>query len=285
MVESPRIPPDARRRLPVRRPPRRRRVAANLAEVELGLRRAREQALDLVVLPEMWPTSFPTTFGISDGDRGRVLAESDSALAALAELSRSLALAVAGSAFAPPDAPGAKPTNRLHLFEQGERVLAYDKVHLFSPTAEPLTFAAGRAPPPTVATRLARVSGGVCYDLRFPELWRRPFLEGAELLVVPAQWPDTRAAHWRALVIGLAVSNQCFVVACNRTGRDALGQRALELVFPGNSLVVDPAGTVLAEGRGEPGLVAASCDLALVRELRRQVPLERDRRPELYAGW
>jgi predicted amidohydrolase len=264
---------------------RRDALAANLAEVEAGLRRAREHGVDLVVLPEMWPTSFPTTFAASDAERARVLAESESALAALAELSRSLGIAVAGSAFGPASEPGAKPTNRLHLFEQGQRLLAYDTVHLFSPTAEPLTFASGRVPPATVATRLARISGGVCYDLRFPELWRRPFLERAELLLLPAQWPDTRAAHWRALVMGLAVANQCFVVACNRTGRDAIGQRALELVFPGNSLVVDPAGTVLAEGRGEPGLVAASCDLALVRELRRQVPLERDRRPELYASW
>ena len=258
---------------------RRNAVDANLADVTAGLRQAREQGLDLVVLPEMWPTSFPT----SDADLARALAESAQALAAVAELSRSLGIAVAGSAFAP--SSGGRPMNRLHLFEHGALVLEYDKVHLFSPTAEELQFTAGERPPPTVATRLGRISGGVCYDLRFPELWRAPFREQAELLLVPAQWPVPRAAHWRALVIGLAVSNQCFVVACNRTGRDTLGRRALELVFPGNSLVVDPAGTVLAEGRGEPGLVSASVDLALVRELRRQVPLERDRRPELYSSW
>ena len=99
-----------------------------------------------------------------------------------------------------------------------------------------------------------------------------PFLGEAEVLCVPAQWPRPRAAHWRALLVGLAVANQCFVVGANRTGTeraDRSGGRGLELEFPGNSLVADPHGRVLAEGAGENGLVSAELDLPLARELRR----------------
>ena len=164
-------------------------------------------------------------------------------------------------------------------------VLAYDKVHLFSPTAEHESFSAGERPPPTVETHLGRLSGVVCYDLRFPELTRAPFLDGAELVCVAAQWPVSRAPHFEVLARALAVANQCFVVAANRTGRDVIGRRELELAFPGNSLVVDPHGTVLARGAGEEGLVHAAVDLDVVRHLRRRVPVARDRRPELYARW
>jgi predicted amidohydrolase len=156
---------------------------------------------------------------------------------------------------------------------------------LFSPTAETESFSGGEAPPSTVPWRGARVSGFVCYDLRFPELTRRCFEQRAQLLCIPAQWPNTRATHFRALAIGQAVLGQCFVIACNRTGRDVIGRRRMQLDFPGNSLLVDPHGVVLAEGAGRAGLVTADFDLALARDLRAQVPVARDRRPELYTRW
>jgi predicted amidohydrolase len=102
---------------------------------------------------------------------------------------------------------------------------------------------------------------------------------------VSAQWPSTRAAHFRALVVGLAVLEQCFVVAANRTGVEAVGRRAMTLDFPGNSLIVDPHGTVLAEGHGEAGLVSAEVDLSLAREMRVRVPVAKDQRRDLFAAW
>jgi len=74
-------------------------------------------------------------------------------------------------------------------------------------------------------------------------------------------------------------------VAANRTGRDIIGRRAIELEFPGNSLVVSPDGEVLAEGRGAAGLVSAEIDLDEVRRVRRQIPIARDERPSVYARW
>lgn len=255
---------------------RRGNVAWNLAEAERGLRAARGAEVELVCLPEMWPTSF-----VAAGDEERWIDETEDAVERVRELSQELDLAVCGSAFGRhPDGP--PWTNRLTVFDAGREVLVYDKVHLFSPTAEQLGFRAGSHPPATVPVRGARISGVVCYDLRFARLLRRPFLDEAEVILVPAQWPGTRHSHWRALVRGRAAEHQAFFVGANRTGTDTVGRRELELAFPGSALVSGPGGEVLAEGPDAPGLVAAEIDLEEVRELRRQVPVRRDECPKAY---
>jgi len=263
-------------------------VEANLARVEEGVALAVREGLELVVLPEMWPTSFAD--GPAGPEGGNGLGATHEALERVRALSADLGLVVCGSAFgASPAGESDRPRNRLHVFDRGERVLSHDKVHLFSPTAEAESFSAGDEAPATVEVRGIRLSGVVCYDVRFGALLRAPWLDGAELLVVPAQWPDTRARHWRALIVGRAVEHQAFVVGANRTGHDVIGRRRLELAFPGNSLVVGPHGDVLAEGEGETGLVAAEIDPAEVRSLRRRVPVRRDERsvhpvPPVHRG-
>lgn len=253
-------------------------VEANLDTVEQGLVRAASEGVQLVALPEMWPTSFA-----SEEDE-HLRAASELALERVRVLSAELGLVVVGSAWgALANEP--LPTNRWRAFERGELVGHYDKVHLFTPTAEPASFAAGTVPPPTAPTSCGRVSGAICYDLRFPDVFRPGFRAGAELVVVSAQWPRPRASQWRALVIGRAAEGQCFVVAANRTGSARIGRRGLELEFPGNSLVVDPNGVVLAEGRGEAGLVAADLDLSLVGRTRRTTPVAKDERTDLYGSW
>jgi predicted amidohydrolase len=261
-------------------------VAHNLEIATDGLRRAAREQAGLVVLPEMWPSSFPGP----EADLEHQTRESERAVGALAKVAAELGVMFGGSSFGAPesndcDKSDGKPANRWQLFD-GERCLAsYDKVHLFSPTAEHESFSAGCEPPPVAETRLGRIGGLVCYDLRFPQLARTLFDQGAQLVCLSAQWPVTRAAHFRALAIALAVTNQCFVVAANRCGTEAVGRRALVLEFPGNSLIVDPHGSVLAEGDGQEGLVAAEVDLALANEMRLRVPVAKDQRRELYAAW
>jgi len=258
---------------------RRGEVAANLAEVERGLREARDDGLELVSLPEMWPTSFVASG--SGKDDARWLDVTEAAVARVRELSAELDLVVCGSAFGGRD--GGPPwTNRLQVFDAGREVLRYDKVHLFSPAEEHLNFTGGSEPPSTVEVRGVKLSAVICYDLRFGALFRAPFLDEAELLVAPAQWPELRRDHWRALVCGRAVEHQAFVLGVNRTGVDLVGRRGLELAFPGNSMVCGPGGEVLAEGGGVPGLVAAVSDPGHRRVRREQVPVRRDQRPEAY---
>jgi predicted amidohydrolase len=125
---------------------------------------------------------------------------------------------------------------------------------------------------------LGKLSGIVCYDLRFPAWVRPPILAGAQVLLACAQWPVVRTSHWRALVLGRAVEGQCFVVACNRSGTALIGRRQMELNFPGSSLIVDPEGNVLAEGDESTPLIYADLDLAKVEEQRRLLPVQKDER-------
>ncbi len=118
----------------------------------------------------------------------------------------------------------------------------------------------------------------VCYDLRFPEIFRRAAVQGATLLVVIANWPAPRVAHWRQLLIARAIENQAYVVGVNRAGSDP------KLVYPGSSLVIDPRGAIVAELDDRPGLLTATLDLAALEEYRRQFPALADIRPEFLGG-
>ncbi len=255
---------------------------ANLAHLERALGLAAEREVDLVLLPEMWPGSFPKG---REGVEARVALDRDSCERVRA-LTSSLGLGVAGSALALEDG---RLTNRMELFDGGASLLRYDKVHLFSPTAEQEVFDAGVEAPRVVSTRFGRVSGGVCYDLRFPEVFRPAFRSGVEVLLVSAQWPTPRRDHWVALCIARAIENQCFVVACNRTGTAEIGRRRRLLEFPGDSLVVSPLGEVLAaaprDAEAPDGLVVADCDLDVARRFRTRVPVQKDELPVLYRRW
>lgn len=250
-------------------------AAANLAAAERGLRAAADAGARLVVLPEMWPTSFPP-----EGGTPARLDETDAAWERVRELSRELELVVAGSGFG---RTGDLPSNRMLVLDRGEVASAYDKVHLFSPTAEGATFAAGATPPPVTATSVGRVCAVVCYDLRFAGLLDAPWRAGFDHLLVSAQWPVPRIAHWRALVVARAVERQCFVVASNRTGFAEVGRRRLPLEFPGASLVVSPHGAVLADAGAAEATAWADLDLGEARAYRTRIPLHKDERPDVYG--
>jgi omega-amidase len=116
----------------------------------------------------------------------------------------------------------------------------------------------------------------ICYDLRFPELFRAMALAGAVLFLVPAQWPVARLEAWLTLARARAIENELFVAACNRVGLEG------DAFFPGRSCVVGPLGQVLAEGDDQEQLLIAKLDLREVRAARRYLPVYDDRRPEAY---
>ncbi|MEZ5977836.1 MAG: nitrilase-related carbon-nitrogen hydrolase [Planctomycetota bacterium] len=251
----------------------------NLEVALAGVRRAAAEGATLVVLPEMWVTSFPAS---ADDDRAADLAATERAWDAVGALARESGVHVAGSAYARGE--GERPRNRFRLVGPGGTLLEHDKVHLFTPTAEHLAFAAGDERPCAVDAPVAedggavRVAPTVCYDLRFGALLEPLRADGVELLVVVAQWPRTRASHFRALVVGRAVELQCFVAACNRSGSERIGRRGAPLEFAGNAIVATPDGAVLAEGDGSGAPVLARLDLGRVAAIRREVPVERDAR-------
>ncbi|MEM1450066.1 MAG: nitrilase-related carbon-nitrogen hydrolase [Planctomycetota bacterium] len=265
-------------------------VDGNLAAARAGVERAAAHGASLVALPEMWPTSFVPM------PRAEVFEESDRAVEAIVALTETHDVTVVGSAYQVVDDPRL-PRNRAHVLADGEVRASYDKVHLFSPTAEHVAFSAGSLPPPVVTLRGtdAKVSPIVCYDLRFPAVARAAFRGGAEILVVVAQWPDARASHWRALAQGRAAESEAFVVACNRVGTDEIGRRKMRLTFSGDAGVYAPSGALVEpvateeipapDGRVATRVTVCEIDLAEVRALRRAVPVAADERLDVVRRW
>jgi predicted amidohydrolase len=243
---------------------------ANHAKVEALLSRAPVRAGDLVVLPELFDTGFSfrleTTAPGADGTR-----------AFLRGLAARLGVTVHGSLTAL-GADGRGRNRVVAIGPDGATLAEYDKIHPFSYGRESERFTGGDHLA-TYAWRWGsaddeslRIGCAVCYDLRFPELFRAELAMGAEAFALGANWPAARAAHWRALSIARAIENQAFVFAVNRCGSDP------HLAYAGGSLCVDPAGVVLEEGDDRERVLSVAIDLERLRAWRREFPAWRDAR-------
>lgn len=164
---------------------------------------------------------------------------------------------------------------KIHLFDNDVPGAAYRESDTVAPGDEIVTHAIG------TATETLTIGCTVCYDLRFPELYRILALRGAELIVVPAAFTATTGPHhWSPLLQARAIENQVFVVAA-----DQHGASTPTLAWHGHSMVLDPWGRVLAAAGPDDGdtVVAADIDLGVLREVRDQMPSLANRRPAAYA--
>ena len=176
----------------------------------------------------------------------------------------------------------ARPYNTSVLIDPDGRIAAtYRKIHLFDVTVEdgPVDRESDRVSPGDRAVVASvdgiRVGLSICYDLRFPELYRALALAGAEILTVPANFTErTGRDHWEVLLRARAIENGAYVLAPSQIGGPP-GQPAF-----GRSMIVDPWGTVVAQAPDRVGVVAAELDLGRVRSIRRQIPALANRRPE-----
>lgn len=166
----------------------------------------------------------------------------------------------------------------------GTIAATYRKIHLFDVSVEdgPVDRESDRVSPGDRAVVASvdgvRVGLSICYDLRFPELYRALALAGAEVLTVPANFTErTGRDHWEVLLRARAIENGAYVLAPSQVGGPP-GQPAF-----GRSMIVDPWGTVVAQAPDRVGIVAAELDLGRVRSIRRQVPALVNRRPEAAA--
>lgn len=243
---------------------------ANLEAVAPLVEEAARRESQLLLLPELWTTGYVL-------ERAHALAETLDGPTArqLRAWAMSYQLWIVGS-FLLRDADGV--ANAAPLFgPEGQILGPYRKIHRFGPMAEDRWLVAGHTPGlfdlPWGPTGLA-----ICYDLRFPELFRLYALAGARLILIPSEWPHPRLAHWRTLLRARAVENQCFVAAVNRVGSDRAN------TFCGHSALIDPWGeTVVEADEASAQLLTAAVDFALVDEVRRRIPALADRRPECYT--
>ena len=258
-------------------------VAANVRAVVELVEAAADQGARLVALPETWAfkgrrEGIVATAEGPDGPSNRALA---------AVAARRGVWLLAGSVYEP--APGGLVSNVSALFDPaGELRAVYRKMHLFDVTSGAVRYEESEEvlPGGEIVTAdieaadgtLVRLGLSICYDLRFPGLYTSLALRGARILCVPAAFTAyTGAAHWEVLLRARAIENGCFVVAPDQVGEHLPGRDCF-----GNSMIVDPWGTVLARAEQGVGVCVADLDLARLDEVRGQIPSLEHRRPDVY---
>lgn len=231
--------------------------------------KAMDKNPDVILLPEMWNTSYDLGNLKEKADRdGYPSASSMSKLA-----HRYGVNIIAGSIS---DARNDKIYNSTYIYNrQGGLVARYDKIHLFGLMNEGSCFSPGQK---RTVFELDNVRCGViiCYDLRFPELIRALALDGIDVLFVPAQWPHPRMHPWRTLLQARAIENQMYIAAVNRVGQEG------ETVFFGHSMVIDPLGEIIIEADEEEGILAADIDVERIKSIRQHMTCFFDRKPKTY---
>ena len=240
--------------------------AANLASARRLLAGAGAAPGGLVILPEMGLTGFSMRVDrVADTEER----ESETALRHLALDTQCWVLG--GLVTRAPDGRGRNEA--LLAGPDGAVAGRYAKMHPFSFTGEEKFYAAGDDPVvlPCGPFQLAPF---VCYDLRFPEIFRTAARRGATLFVVIACWLDLRHAHWRPLLQARAIENQAWVVGVNRCGRDP------KFSYPGGSVVFAPDGSAAAELGAVEDVLSAALDPAAVPAIRDPFPVLRDVRPD-----
>jgi len=236
--------------------------AANFRKVEALLESASPTAGSLVVLPEMFASGFSMNLAVTRQSAER---EDETFLAGLA---RQHGVFVAGGVVSP--GAGGMGRNEAVVFSpDGNLAARYAKIHPFSFGGEAQGHEAG--------TEIVTFDWGgfvvapfVCYDLRFPEIFRAAARQGANLFVVMALWPVKRQQHWLTLLQARAIENQAYVVGVNRVGRDP------EFLYSGRSVVVDPQGVIIADAAEREHVVPAVLEPEVVSAWRRDFPALRD---------
>lgn len=215
---------------------------------------------DLLVLPEM----FTSGFDMSPEENAK---EEEELVSTLCQYSETKQIALIGSVSIQVDKSF---RNRVLLIDQGRLVDFYDKNYLFTPSGENQTYQAGERSK-IFKWRELNICPQVCYDLRFPEGIRNH--EHIDLLIYMANWPSHRINHWTALLKARAIENQCYVVGCNRIGKDQNGWD-----YCGESQIIDYKGDILVSSSYETQYASQSLEFEKQAEYRTKLPFLEDRR-------
>jgi deaminated glutathione amidase len=252
----------------------------NLATADRLVREAVRDGAEFVLLPEKW-----SVFGTGEYLVAGAQELDGPALSWASATARELGIdLIAGSIVE--RVPGAEKLSNtcVHFGPDGAQRAVYRKIHMFDVEVDGTVYAESEHEQPGSEIVTSELAGGVsaglsvCYDLRFPELYRIMAVRGAELMTVPAAFTlATTRDHWEVLIRARAIENQCFVVAANQIGEHPGGYRS-----GGRSVIVDPWGLVLATARDAETAIVAELDFDALRSIRRRLPSLANRRSEAY---
>jgi predicted amidohydrolase len=257
-------------------------AARNLETADRLVREAAGRGAELVVLPEKWSvlgTGEQMTAAAEPLD-GRFISWAGETAA---ELGIDL---VAGSIAERVEGQEKTANTSVHVGPNGEVRAVYRKLHMFDVEVDGDVYAESATEEPGDEIVLSELAGGaplgmtICYDVRFPELYRMLAVRGAHVITVPAAFTlATTRDHWEVLLRARAIENQCFVVAPNQIGPHPPGQRC-----GGRSMIIDPWGLILAQAPDTETAIVADVDFDVLKQVRRRIPALTHRRPKTY-GW
>jgi len=246
-------------------------VEHNLDVARMQMVHAKEQGATLCILPEVWMTGFGGLAHLTPAD-------SDKIKEAVSELAAEMEMVLVGSQ--PVYMEGAWYNAQCVFDETGALCAQYEKLHLFSLLDEHKRFSPGNRFV-TVDTRWGRFGLAICYDLRFPELFRHLALADVSCVLLSAAFPHPRLMHWQTLLTARAIENQYFVVASNQCSNETIAQHAVQ--FFGHSMVIDPWGEVVTSAGEQPACLVATLDFTQVDKVRHQLTALADRRTDMYG--
>ena len=255
--------------------------AKNLENASRLITKAAYRGAQLVALPELFNWR---------GSKQEVKLNSESipgpTLKRMAELASSLKLFLLCGSIIETNARSSKPYNTSFLLDpHGKCIASYRKLHLFKAQLkgggnidEHQSYSTG-GEVKTFTTSVGKVGLTICYDLRFPELYRALAHDGAVVIFVPSAFTfETGKAHWEILLRARAIENQVYLIAPNQYGTDPLGNHAY-----GHSMIVDPWGTIIAQGSEGEGIIYGELDLEYLHRVREQLPSLKHLREDLFT--
>ena len=242
-------------------------IDTNLSKARAALRRVADRKAQLAVLPEMW------SCGYDYKHLSELAGTTPQVLETIKTDCRDLGLVCVGSL---PELHEGTIYNTAYVIDRGELIGRYRKLHLFSTMRENEFLGAGDQTL-VAETSLGKLGIAICYDLRFPELFRKLALAGAEIICIPAEWPKPRQEHWKTLLRARAIENQLFVVAANCCGLQG------KLDFFGLSQLISPLGNVLELAGEEDVELVAGFDFEEMAKYRAQIKILTDRRADIYG--
>ncbi|MGC6423896.1 MAG: nitrilase-related carbon-nitrogen hydrolase [Lentimonas sp.] len=244
----------------------------NLSKIERWVSEAANSGAAVIFFPEMCTTGFDWAWNQS------ALEDAQSVIERLQDLALQNSIAISGS-FLEKTEQG-KPANTLYYIEPNGSIAAkYRKLHLFTLFNEQAHVEAGKDI--VVAdTNLGQMGFSICYDLRFPELFRACMALGAVVQFLPAAFPHPRLVHWQTLLRARAIENQSFFIAVNQCGSEAHGGDVGQTDYFGHSMVIDPWGDVLFEADELEDLSFVDVDLKTITAARKKLPALEDRQGE-----
>jgi deaminated glutathione amidase len=255
-------------------------AAANLAAADRLTRAAVADGAGVIVLPEKW-----TAMGTDDQLRSCAETLEGPSLQWARGIARELGIELIAGSFVERVAGQEKLANTsVHIGPDGELHAVYRKIHMFDVEVGGRCYRESDLEQPGEELVLSQTADGlelglsICYDLRFPELYRILAVRGARAFPLPAAFTlATTRDHWEALIRARAIENQAFVIAANQIGAHPGGNRS-----GGRSMIVDPWGLVLAQAPDAEGHITASLDLERQCEIREQLPSLANRRATVY---